>query len=124
MAMRSKVPCGAMGCSELVAPPERYCPVHKREVNARRRADDLAVRSLYSYGWARYSKGFLRRNPLCVVCQAAGRVVAAEVTDHIVPHRGDRSLFWDTANHQALCKSCHDRKTVLEDGGFGRGRVY
>jgi 5-methylcytosine-specific restriction protein A len=28
-------------------------------------------------------------------------------------------LFLDPANHQSLCKRCHDRKTRLEDGGFG-----
>ena len=27
--------------------------------------------------------------------------------DHIIPHRGDRKLFWDRDNWQALCKSCH-----------------
>jgi 5-methylcytosine-specific restriction protein A len=34
--------------------------------------------------------------------------------DHVVPHRGDRQLFWDTSNHQALCHSCHSRKTGKE----------
>jgi 5-methylcytosine-specific restriction endonuclease McrA len=24
-------------------------------------------------------------------------------------------LFWDAANHQALCKSCHSRKTIREN---------
>jgi 5-methylcytosine-specific restriction protein A len=42
------------------------------------------------------------------------------VTDHIVPHRGDPALLWDPANLQALCARCHNRKTALEDGGFGR----
>ena len=35
--------------------------------------------------------------------------------DHIIPHRGDRRLFWDRNNWQALCKSCHDSKTMTED---------
>jgi 5-methylcytosine-specific restriction protein A len=34
------------------------------------------------------------------------------VVDHIKPHKGDRGLFWELANHQALCKRCHDRKTA------------
>jgi 5-methylcytosine-specific restriction enzyme A len=41
------------------------------------------------------------------------------VVDHITPHRGDERLFWDTANHQAMAKRCHDPKTAREDGGFG-----
>lgn len=39
----------------------------------------------------------------------------AEVVDHIVPHRGDGKLFWDEGNWQALCKNCHDSKTMTED---------
>lgn len=45
---------------------------------------------------------------------------AAEVTDHIIPHRGGIDLFWNRDNWQSLCKRCHDRKTAMEDGGFGR----
>lgn len=46
--------------------------------------------------------------------------MVANVVDHIKPHRGDKVLFWDSANWQPLCKECHDRKTATEDGGFGR----
>jgi 5-methylcytosine-specific restriction protein A len=45
--------------------------------------------------------------------------VPAAVTDHIIPHRGDKRLFWDANNWQALCLSCHGAKTAREDGGFG-----
>lgn len=41
------------------------------------------------------------------------------MVDHITPHKGDRGLFWDRNNWQALCKTCHDTKTAAEDGGFG-----
>ncbi len=49
--------------------------------------------------------------PLCANCLSKGILAPATVVDHIVPHRGDRALFWDENNWQALCKSCHDRKT-------------
>ena len=39
----------------------------------------------------------------------------AAVVDHIIPHRGDEKMFWDEANWQALCKRCHDKKTMTED---------
>jgi 5-methylcytosine-specific restriction protein A len=48
------------------------------------------------------------------------RIMAAACTDHIIPHKGDQALFWDTNNHQSLCKDCHDYKTATEDGAFGR----
>lgn len=47
-------------------------------------------------------------------------MVAATVVDHITPHKGDKALFWQRANWQPLCKRCHDIKTAIEDGGFGR----
>jgi 5-methylcytosine-specific restriction protein A len=56
-------------------------------------------------------------------CKAAGRVTAATMVDHIIPHRGDQKLFWDSEhNWQSGCKLCHDRKTAREDGGFGNPR--
>lgn len=42
----------------------------------------------------------------------------AAVTDHIVPHRGDQTLFWAEWNFQALSKRQHDTKTATADGGF------
>lgn len=77
----------------------------------------------YGHKWRQASKGYLRKHPLCVHCLAENLVTTATVVDHIKPHRGDQSLFWDSeGNWQPLCKTHHDRKTVLEDGGFGRER--
>jgi len=45
--------------------------------------------------------------------------MAADVVDHIVPHRGDAKLFWDPANLQSMCKPHHDSsKAQLEHKGF------
>ena len=63
---------------------------------------------------------YLKLHPVCVRCRQAGRVTLATVVDHVTPHRDDYSLMWAVNNWQALCKTCHDRKTVQEDGGFGR----
>ena len=65
---------------------------------------------------------FLQAHPIAVdyFDEHAGRVVLAEVVDHIIPHRGNEVLFWDHSNWQGLSKADHDRKTALEDGGFGR----
>ncbi|WP_325053203.1 HNH endonuclease [Paenibacillus algicola] len=54
------------------------------------------------------------------MCHKAGCVTAAKVVDHIKPHKRNMHLFWDRLNWQALCKACHDSKTVREDGGFGK----
>jgi 5-methylcytosine-specific restriction endonuclease McrA len=60
----------------------------------------------------------LKASPLCVMCGQLGNTVAATVVDHIKPHRGDESLFFNPANLQSLCKRCHDSaKQTLERSG-------
>ena len=44
-------------------------------------------------------------------CAECKQVVAALEIDHIAKHDGDPRRFWDRANLQALCRSCHQRKT-------------
>lgn len=65
----------------------------------------------YGYRWQKARERFLKANPLCATCEAAGRVEAATVVDHKEPHRGDERLFWDERNWQGLCKPHHDEKT-------------
>lgn len=114
-------PCsGDPRCPELTKGGP--CEKHLRR---RRRASDQRRGSArargYTTRWEKYSRARLALHPLCVRCLKAGRTTAGAVTDHEEPHGGDERKFWDSANHQTLCKQCHDRKTATEDGGFGRG---
>ncbi|NQW09557.1 MAG: HNH endonuclease [Alphaproteobacteria bacterium] len=68
----------------------------------------------YDGKWERESKAYLAAHPQCVSCGSP-----ASLVDHVQPHRGDRRLFWSRSNWQPMCASCHGRKTVREDGGFG-----
>ena len=68
----------------------------------------------YGYKWQQAREGYLRLHPLCVMCEAKDRTTSATVVDHIIPHRGDQKLFWDSGNWQPLCKSHHDAKTQQE----------
>lgn len=74
----------------------------------------------YGGKWQRYRAAYLAKHPLCVACEAKGRVTAANVVDHIVDHRGDQKLFWARDNHRALCTVCHNRRTA--EGGIGASR--
>jgi 5-methylcytosine-specific restriction protein A len=97
------------------------CGKHKR-VEARAfdaRRGSSAQRG-YGGKWQREREAFLREHPLCRVHEGQDETVLATVVDHIVPHKGDQSLFWRRSNWQPLCKPCHDAKTAREDGGFGR----
>ena len=69
----------------------------------------------YGSRWQRARLAYLQQHPLCVQCQNAGRITPADVVDHIIPHRGDKELFWDSSNWQPLCKKCHDTKTREEN---------
>lgn len=71
----------------------------------------------YTYAWQKASKAFILDNPLCVICDAVGRVTATTLVDHIEPHRGDMTLFWDRTNWQPLCTSCHSSVKQREEAG-------
>lgn len=78
----------------------------------------------YGSRWQTYRKHFLRENPLCVYCLEQGRVVEAKVVDHITPHRGDDTLFWDIDNHQSLCSPCHSSTKQQEENGNKNAYTY
>lgn len=78
----------------------------------RKREKDKPWRKLYrSARWEAVRRTLLARGPMCVECQKRGLVKPATDIDHIVPHRGDLTLFWMKTNWQALCHSCHSIKT-------------
>jgi len=78
--------------------------------------------SPYGYRWQQARAGWLRKHPLCVRCDQSGLIQAAEVVDHIIPHRNDMVLFWDRSNWQSLCGPCHNSyKQRLEKSGREAG---
>lgn len=102
---------------ELPTLPESHAQrLARRRKRLRDKERPSAAKRLYGYRWQKASKLYLRSHPLCVDPHGEhrGRPVVATVVDHIVPHRGDLALFWDSDNWQSLCKPCHDRKTARE----------
>ena len=69
----------------------------------------------YNYEWQKARLVHLNDNPLCVYCERDGRVTAANTVDHVTPHRGDMTLFWDRSNWMSLCASCHSSKKQREE---------
>lgn len=74
---------------------------------------------MYDARWHKARRMYLASNPLCAECMRRGRVTAAAVVDHIVPHKNNPALFWQEDNWQSLCTKHHNKKTASEDGGFG-----
>jgi 5-methylcytosine-specific restriction protein A len=82
----------------------KTCPRCQRPPELRASAAERG----YGRRWQIASRAFLARpeNRICAICQR----VAAECTDHIIPHGGDPVLFWDVANWQPACIRCNSRK--------------
>lgn len=103
-------PCKHSGCHELTN--GTYCDKHKPpESNY-----ENPYRHLYNNDrWRNARIQFLLTHEWCVECLKTGKHTPATEVDHKKPHKGDLHLFWSSWNWQALCKSCHSRKTAQEN---------
>ena len=117
MPRRPNQPCKHNNCKYLVPHGKQYCDEHAKE-----QIRDVKTTSEkgYTSKWNKARTRFLRKHPLCEHCLKKNIYTKAVVVDHVTPHRGDETLFWNENNWQALCKSCHDRKTMTAD----RYQVY
>ena len=119
MPMKPKRNCKHPMCNKLIY--GTYCDdhliQHKQSINKRTHSNRADYHAWYSSArWRLLRINYLRLHPLCVRCD---KPTAATVVDHIMPHKGNKELFWSVDNLQPLCKRCHDVKTATEDGGFG-----
>ncbi len=120
MPYRPKRPCGFPNCKELIT-SGGYCEKHKKQ--KQKQTDDnrgTAHERGYTATWHKARKRYLAANPICVECEKENIITPANTVDHIIPHRGDKELFWDEDNWQSLCATHHSIKTAKEDGGWGR----
>lgn len=92
-----------------------YLPARLRQHRTNHATYDANRPNAYQRGyddrWRAARLAWLTNHPLCAECSRQGRITAAGVVDHILPHRGDAGLFWDEGNWQSLCKRCHNAKT-------------
>lgn len=93
--------------------PAHHRPEAARQREVNRRRDPAAARFYKTAFWQKLRLAVLREQPLCSTpgCNRPARHV-----DHL---DGDRSNN-ARANLDGKCTPCHSRKTVLQDGGFGR----
>ena len=77
----------------------------------------------YGARWDKVSAGFKRAHPLCLGCEAIGQVRATDVTDHVVPHKGDMVVFWNSEQWQPACAWHHDVIKQQLEGMFAKGKV-
>ena len=96
--------CKILRCSNYAVTNRHMCSEHidrRRQLSAHARG--------YGARWRKMRADFLENNPFCARCDNYAYHV-----DHIVPKsNGGRDT---PQNLQALCASCHGKKTTLEDG--------
>ncbi|MBS1952549.1 MAG: HNH endonuclease [Cyanobacteria bacterium SZAS-4] len=127
MPYRSKHNCSYSGC--MIAVHGRFCDEHEKKdkqtrLRARVRSYNAEEKQFYnSTHWQALREQQLTAYPFCQAdlphdgkqCNA----IAVHV-DHIVARLDGGTDEPD--NFQSLCQSCHSRKTVRYDGGFGNAK--
>jgi 5-methylcytosine-specific restriction protein A len=110
-------PCSTPGCPQLVPRGQYRCEQHERTDRRRR---DAAIGSAaargYDHQWRKRRAAHLASEPLCRMCRDKGLIVPATVADHIVPHRGDKTLFMGEL--QSLCTRCHASTKQSQESGI------
>jgi 5-methylcytosine-specific restriction enzyme A len=103
--------CRIPGCP-YPATDRGRCAVHA----APARAERQRFAGLYgTQRWRRESRRFIAEHPLCINAHRDPRcTLVTELVDHVIPHRGDATLFYRKDNWAAMCRVCHGVKTRAE----------
>jgi len=109
------------GCGTRI-PSGRRCPCEikrTKENNAHYEATrPSASKRGYDHEWRKARTEYLQQNTQCRMCRQPATLV-----DHVLPHRGNKRLFWNKANWQPLCTHCHaSRKQSIERSSQGGSR--
>lgn len=101
--------------------PPVFYPAHMRSPAARSAAynADRGSSTAQGYGrdWQKVRAVVLATHPLCCLCEAAGRLTAATVVDHIKSIKDRPDLRLDMDNLRALCTPCHNARTARDQRG-------
>jgi 5-methylcytosine-specific restriction protein A len=77
----------------------------------------------YTAQWDKAAATFRQQHPLCLGCSAVGDVEAAQLVDHVVPHKGNAVVFWDRTLWQPACRFHHDVVKQQLEAMYARGSI-
>lgn len=108
--------------------PPRRCPTCHRLVSGRcstcsretSRRRGTRQEQGYDEPWLKLRRWHLDRHPVCVFCEASGRIEPAEQVDHIIPFTSiEDPRRLDPDNLRSLCASCHTRRHNTDRNRMG-----
>jgi 5-methylcytosine-specific restriction protein A len=113
MASKAKSICRHPGCNKAID-VSGYCELHKRNESGWCTTSKIsAVKRGYGWAWQQLRSTILERDSgLCQACRIKGYITLATEVDHIVAKALGGTD--DEANLQAICRSCHAKKTALD----------
>lgn len=116
--------CATSGCTQSTY--GRWCEAHRKESYKVKSLNyDKEYKKWYSTKlWRNSRLDHLALEPYCRACKANGVFTLATEVDHVIPHEGDESLFWDRDNWQSLDKQCHSSKTMRETRAKKEGTYH
>ncbi|MEI6485476.1 MAG: HNH endonuclease [Sphingomonadales bacterium] len=62
--------------------------------------------------WQRLRASHLRLSPLCIGCEAVGRITVANTVDHVLPVSAGGPAFPGHDGLASYCPACHSAKTA------------
>ncbi len=104
--------CARGGCYNRRVLGSKYC----EECNAKLEQSDYVVSKVAKdpfynmMRWRNFSLRYRKEHPWCEECIKSERVVPSRHVDHIVP-MAEGGAKLERSNVQALCVSCHSKKT-------------
>jgi 5-methylcytosine-specific restriction protein A len=105
--------------------PSKPRPYNEAAMTAKRKARDKARGNApargYDSDWSKAAIAWRITHPWCVDCLEEGRMVQADVVDHIKPLWAFPELRLDPSNFQSLCRS-HNALKVARDARLYRAR--
>lgn len=117
--------CHELGCKNESSRFNRFCLEHggrdAQVYDPKYNANRTQYNKKYNTRqWEALRQRQLSKYPLCVACQAEGRIVPANTVDHLFPWTQISEQAFFINRFQSLCATHHATKTQLERRGIYR----
>lgn len=110
--------CAFVRCKNACVKHSIFCLEHSPPPKDAPSKEDIAA--YRTRKWEKIRARTLSANPLCQCCLLERRTTAAQAVDHVWPWRKIGKYAFIHNRFQALCTSCHSRKSTLELRGICR----